>query len=151
MVLSLPMGKTGLNAVYGYAPNWIMGGYILFFIGCNVVMEMLSSSNEVRMEKNGISSVADRCKSVKISQMALNLTNGKHYSHFSFGTKAASFYCRPEWYGSFPFEWASRRISVSASNGEFNVSRPIAPRAYCSTCLAFTFFHFSLTIHYSNF
>ncbi|VDP26400.1 unnamed protein product [Heligmosomoides polygyrus] len=56
MVLSLPMGKTGLNAVYGYAPNWIMGGYILFFIGCNVVMEMLSSSNEVRMEKNGISS-----------------------------------------------------------------------------------------------
>lgn len=53
MVLSLPMGKTGLNSVYGYAPNWIMGGYILFFIGCNIVMEMLATSNDVRMEKNG--------------------------------------------------------------------------------------------------
>uniref|UniRef100_A0A158PGP2 Cytochrome b561 domain-containing protein n=1 Tax=Angiostrongylus costaricensis TaxID=334426 RepID=A0A158PGP2_ANGCS len=46
MVLSLPMGKTGLNSVYGYAPNWLMGGYILFFIGCNIVMEMLATNNE---------------------------------------------------------------------------------------------------------
>ncbi|WKX93483.1 hypothetical protein Q1695_011061 [Nippostrongylus brasiliensis] len=58
MILALPMGKTGLNAVYGYAPNWLMGGYILFFIGCNVVMEMLATSNEVRMEKNGPNGMA---------------------------------------------------------------------------------------------
>ncbi|KHJ90384.1 hypothetical protein OESDEN_09774, partial [Oesophagostomum dentatum] len=58
MVLALPMGKTGLNSVYGYAPNWIMGGYILFFFGCNIVMEMLATNNDVRMEKNGPSGMA---------------------------------------------------------------------------------------------
>uniref|UniRef100_A0A1I7XB57 Cytochrome b561 domain-containing protein n=1 Tax=Heterorhabditis bacteriophora TaxID=37862 RepID=A0A1I7XB57_HETBA len=52
IVLSLPLGKTGLNMVYGYAPNYVVGGYILFFIGCNVILEMLSTSNEVRMEKS---------------------------------------------------------------------------------------------------
>ncbi|CAJ0607204.1 unnamed protein product [Cylicocyclus nassatus] len=58
MVLSLAMGKTGLNSYYGYAPNWIMGAYILFFIGCNIVMEMLATNNDVRMEKNGPSGMA---------------------------------------------------------------------------------------------
>ncbi|KAK6737012.1 hypothetical protein RB195_019604 [Necator americanus] len=58
MVLALPMGKTGLNAVYGYVPNYVMGGYILFFIGCNIVMEMLATNNDVRMEKLGPSGMA---------------------------------------------------------------------------------------------
>ncbi|KAL6734729.1 hypothetical protein Aduo_005237 [Ancylostoma duodenale] len=75
MVLALPMGKTGLNAVYGYAPNWVMGGYILFFIGCNIVMEMLATSNDVRMEKN-VSEIKPHRFIVGPSGMALSHLNG---------------------------------------------------------------------------
>ncbi|WKX93482.1 hypothetical protein Q1695_011061 [Nippostrongylus brasiliensis] len=75
MILALPMGKTGLNAVYGYAPNWLMGGYILFFIGCNVVMEMLATSNEVRMEKN-VSELKPHRFIVGPNGMALSHLNG---------------------------------------------------------------------------
>ncbi|KJH51227.1 hypothetical protein DICVIV_02592, partial [Dictyocaulus viviparus] len=75
MLLSLPMGKTGLNSVYGYAPNWLMGGYILFFIGCNIVMEMLATSNEVRMEKN-VSEIKPHRFIVGPSGMALSHLNG---------------------------------------------------------------------------
>ncbi|KAJ1347385.1 hypothetical protein KIN20_002423 [Parelaphostrongylus tenuis] len=75
MVLSLPLGKTGLNRVYGYAPNWLMGGYILFFIGCNIVMEMLATNNEVRMEKT-VSEIKPHRFIVGWSGMALSHLNG---------------------------------------------------------------------------
>lgn len=42
MVLAIPMGKTGLNKVFGHAPNWIFGGYIAFFLLINVVMEAIA-------------------------------------------------------------------------------------------------------------
>ncbi|VDO53338.1 unnamed protein product [Haemonchus placei] len=75
MILSLPMGKTGLNSYYGYAPNWVMGGYILFFIGINVVMEMLATNNEPRMEKN-VSELKPHRFIVGPNGMALSHLNG---------------------------------------------------------------------------
>ncbi|KAK6050262.1 hypothetical protein COOONC_12233 [Cooperia oncophora] len=50
--------RTALRLRYYGRPNWIMGGYILFFIGINVIMEMLATNNEPRMEKNGPNGMA---------------------------------------------------------------------------------------------
>ncbi|CAI4226588.1 unnamed protein product [Auanema sp. JU1783] len=57
-IFSLQLGKTGMNAVYGHVPNWIMGGYIAFFIGCNILLENISSTNDRRFEKSGPSGMA---------------------------------------------------------------------------------------------
>ena len=46
------MGKTGLNRIYGHVPNWIVLGYILFFIGCNLILEIItiaSNKNKIGM------------------------------------------------------------------------------------------------------
>ncbi|KAK6018363.1 hypothetical protein OSTOST_16056, partial [Ostertagia ostertagi] len=56
-------------------PNWVMGGYILFFIGINVVMEMLATNNEVRMEKN-VSELKPHRFIVGPNGMALSHLNG---------------------------------------------------------------------------
>ncbi|CAL2033057.1 unnamed protein product [Caenorhabditis brenneri] len=51
IVLALPMGKTGLNRIYGHVPNWIVLGYILFFIGCNLILEVITiASNKNKIE-----------------------------------------------------------------------------------------------------
>ncbi|PAV82894.1 hypothetical protein WR25_21162 [Diploscapter pachys] len=43
IILAIPMGKTGLNRVYGHIPNYVMGGYVIFFLCCNIVLEMIST------------------------------------------------------------------------------------------------------------
>ncbi|CAI5440541.1 unnamed protein product [Caenorhabditis angaria] len=45
IVFSLQLGKTGLNARFGHAPNWIVMGYILFFIACNFILEIITVAN----------------------------------------------------------------------------------------------------------
>uniref|UniRef100_A0A8R1DKC0 ascorbate ferrireductase (transmembrane) n=1 Tax=Caenorhabditis japonica TaxID=281687 RepID=A0A8R1DKC0_CAEJA len=51
IILALPMGKTGLNRLYGHAPNWIVLAYILFFIACNLVLEIITiTSNRNKIE-----------------------------------------------------------------------------------------------------
>ncbi|CAB3404520.1 unnamed protein product [Caenorhabditis bovis] len=51
IVLSLPMGKTGLNRMFGRAPNWIVAGYMLFFVACNLILEIITiSSNRDKIE-----------------------------------------------------------------------------------------------------
>ncbi|VDM37944.1 unnamed protein product [Toxocara canis] len=58
MVLAVPMGKTGLQRVYGHAPTWIMAAYIITFLLCNIILEILSSNSERRLEKIGPSGMA---------------------------------------------------------------------------------------------
>uniref|UniRef100_A0A915AIE6 Cytochrome b561 domain-containing protein n=1 Tax=Parascaris univalens TaxID=6257 RepID=A0A915AIE6_PARUN len=58
MVLAVPMGKTGLQRVYGHAPTWIMAAYIIVFFVCNILLEMFSSNSERRFEKIGPSGMA---------------------------------------------------------------------------------------------
>ena len=43
IILAISMGKTGLNRVYGHIPNYVMGGYVIFFLCCNIVLEMIST------------------------------------------------------------------------------------------------------------
>uniref|UniRef100_A0A9J2P3T1 Cytochrome b561 domain-containing protein n=1 Tax=Ascaris lumbricoides TaxID=6252 RepID=A0A9J2P3T1_ASCLU len=58
MVLAVPMGKTGLQRVYGHAPTWIMAAYIIVFLVCNILLEIFSSNSERRFEKIGPSGMA---------------------------------------------------------------------------------------------
>ncbi|CAD6192290.1 unnamed protein product [Caenorhabditis auriculariae] len=54
IVLSLPIGKTGLNRVFGHLPNWIVLGYILFFVGCMLLLEILTSPRSGEKAESGI-------------------------------------------------------------------------------------------------
>jgi len=56
MLLGIPMGKTGLQRVFGHIPNYVFGGYIIFFVLCSTILEVLSSAGtERRSEKSSIS------------------------------------------------------------------------------------------------
>ncbi|GMS84040.1 hypothetical protein PENTCL1PPCAC_6215, partial [Pristionchus entomophagus] len=60
-VMALPLGKTGLNRVYGHVPNYIMGGYIITFCLTNVILEMIAttySSTPLRSQKIGPSGMS---------------------------------------------------------------------------------------------
>ncbi|VDN51747.1 unnamed protein product [Dracunculus medinensis] len=54
IVLSVPMGKTGLQRVFGHTPTWIIASYIIFFLLICVVLEFLAATSERRIDKIGM-------------------------------------------------------------------------------------------------
>uniref|UniRef100_A0A0N5AHJ0 Ferric-chelate reductase 1 n=1 Tax=Syphacia muris TaxID=451379 RepID=A0A0N5AHJ0_9BILA len=58
ILLSVPLGKTGLMANYGHTPTWIMASYITVFLLSCVFLEILSSTASRRTEKLGPTGMA---------------------------------------------------------------------------------------------
>ncbi|CAJ0570504.1 unnamed protein product, partial [Mesorhabditis spiculigera] len=51
ILLSVPLGKTGLYATYGPIPFYIMCSYLLFFVAINIALQIVTTSHEARQEK----------------------------------------------------------------------------------------------------
>ncbi|MFH4975290.1 hypothetical protein AB6A40_001999 [Gnathostoma spinigerum] len=64
ILLSVPLGKTGLMLGFGHIPTIIMAAYIVVFLFSNVILEIFSSQSERRTQKIGS------------SDMALSIVNG---------------------------------------------------------------------------
>ncbi|CAJ0959543.1 unnamed protein product, partial [Mesorhabditis belari] len=79
ILLSVPLGKTGLYSNYGPTPFYIMAGYILFFIAINILLEMITSTSDRRVIRDDSDGVHRFI--VSQSGMSLSVLNGPTTEH----------------------------------------------------------------------